>query len=288
MKVLMFGARGRLGTICGAELERRAPGSTRFEHQRDGSFLRSVGGRRESLRLRPAELAALARSEPLVFVDCSVDHRSTDALRHHEAEKAELCEQLDRASLLACAIGFGSGIAQLPAQRIRADHPHMLAYRDVKLRQMELYARLRCPSFLPSIFTLVGPLTYARQAAAWASILAERARASADTLVHDPLTRRFWVDESTVARNLAAFLAAEHPASVSGPAVDGCFCLDDVARVPLAAGLPELRYRSGSSDSWCIGDYVCDLQAPLAGCLAASLDAALAAPSPAPTHAHHL
>lgn len=282
----MFGARGRLGTLCREVLAGLDPDAICLEHQRDGSFLRRVGGGQAMSRVERSELAAQADSEPWVFVDASVDHRGTEALQRHEADKAELCEQLDRASLLGRAIGFSSGIAHLPAQRIRAEHPHMLAYRETKLRQMELYERLRCPGFLPSIFTLVGPITHARQAAAWARILAERVRAQEQTVIHDPFSRRFWVDEATVAQALSGFLREPHPAAVRGPLVDGCFCLDDVARLPLAAGHPALRYRVGVSDSWCVGDYVCDHDFLPGRELAASLDAALAPqtspPAPCP------
>ena len=284
----MFGARGRLGTICREVLARLDAGVICLEHQRDGSFLRREDGCEPAARVERHELARQAGSQPWVFVDASVDHRSTEALLRHEADKAALCEQLDRASLLDRAIGFSSGIAHLPARNIRADHPHMLAYREVKLRQMDLYAGLRCPAFLPSIFTLVGPVTYARQAAAWARILAERVRAQEPSVIHDPFSRRFWVDEATVAQALSGFAAGDHPASVRGPLVDGSFCLDDVARLPLAAGHPALRYRVGVSDSWCIGDYVCDHDFPPGRELAACLDAALDPQTSPPLHAHHL
>ena len=254
----MFGATGRLGSLCGEVLRDAARTGTYYVFRRDGSFVSHPPDGAAQQALRPAELRDALRDQPVLFCDCSIDHSGTEAMQRHEVFKRDLCAWLDERGALRAAIGFSSGIARLAADRIRPHAEHMRAYRAVKLTQERHYQALRCPVFLPALFTLIGPRTYARQAAAWAVVLKWRTEGIEGAVLHDPFTRRFWVDESTVRLALADFLAGSGPERIMQPLVDGIFNLDEVARIELADGAAPLGYTVGTSSAWHDGDYLCD------------------------------
>jgi len=131
----------------------------------------------------------------------------------------------------------------------------MLEYRRQKLLQEELSTTLECPVFLPRLFTLIGPRTYASQNAAWAQILRARLESANGVMLHEPHSRKAWASEFEVLRCLVRFLAADHPVSLTGPIVSGYFTLHEVARgerVPMRA----IDYAIGSGEGWLCGDYM--------------------------------
>lgn len=257
VNIVLFGARGRLGSLCAAELPGARTEDVLYEYQRDGTFTSRGPDGVEGAPLRASELMRALRNRRVVFCDCSVDHSSTEAMRRHERTKHDLCAWLNDQGALHAAIGFSSGIAWLDESSIRLHADHMRAYREVKLEQERLYATLRCRVFIPALFTLVGARTYQLQATAWAMVLKQRVAQGTGLVLHDPLTRRFWVAETSVRRALKRFLGGAGPERVSGPLVDGVFSLDDVARVELPGGLPALSYAVGASSAWHDGDYLC-------------------------------
>lgn len=271
----MFGATGRLGSLCNEVLRDAARTGTCHVFRRDGTFVSRAQGRAAEQALRPAELRDALRDQSVLFCDCSIDHSGTEAMQQHEAFKRDLCAWLDERGALRAAIGFSSGIARLEEFRIRPHADHMRAYRAVKLTQEAHYRTLRCPVFLPALFTLIGARTYARQAAAWAMVLKWRAERIEGAVLHDPLTRRFWVDESTVRGALADFLAGSGPERITGPLVDGIFTLDEVARIELPAGAAPLAYTVGTSSAWLDGDYLCEHAFAPATTLPTALDRCL-------------
>ena len=78
--------------------------------------------------------------------------------------------------------------------RIQKSAGHMLEYRKQKLQQEALFRSLQCPAYLPNIFTLIGPITYANQAAAWAQILKARVLQAQGALIDEPDAKKAWVN----------------------------------------------------------------------------------------------
>lgn len=196
------------------------------------------------------------RGGPVVVIDASVDHSSTECLRRHEAEKRQAIRWLEREDPLQKIVGFSSGIALLSPQQINPGSVHMMAYRTEKCAQQELFAEIDAPSFLPNLFTLVGPMTYSQQAAAWAQVLKARLSCVSQLTLHDPMVRRFWVSEHTVFTRLLEFLRAVQPFSMAGALVDGIFTLADIAVQPLGADIAPINFVRGTQRGWLLGDYV--------------------------------
>ncbi len=271
MKVVLYGARGRLGELCTEALRDTTVPDFVYAFQRDGTFVPRSQDGNEAPPLSLAGLKNALRGQSVLFCDCSIDHSSTEAMERHETAKRDLCAWLDARGALRGAIGFSSGIARLEGKRIRPHADHMRAYRAVKLAQERLFHNLRCPVFIPVLFTLIGPQTYRRQAAAWATVLRWRIEQAMEAMLHDPFTRRFWVDEATVRQALVRFLEGTGPARVAEPLVDGVFSLDDVAGVELPGGHPRLHYAVGASTAWHDGDYLCEHAYPATSALANAL-----------------
>ncbi len=260
MKVLRFGKSGRLARIAQRACEAAYPNVEFCTQQRSGGYLQEstdVPG-----QFHPSLQSCMQawQDSPVVVIDASVDHSGIESLLQHEAQKRDEIVWLERRGLLAKAVGFSSGIALLDLHQIDSGASHMLAYRAQKRLQQELFAKLRCPSFQPNLFTLVGPITYSRQSAAWAQILRARLAGTSDLLLHEPLVRRFWVSEQRVFTLLLGFLRGTQPASIAGALVDGVFCLADVAVMPLGVEVPPLDYLLGNQRGWLRGDYVVDAE----------------------------
>jgi hypothetical protein len=193
--------------------------------------------------------------EAFLVMDASVDHGSSEALVVHEKFKRDCIATLARRGLLWRCIGFSSGIAMIDAGRVRPSATHMLEYRRQKLLQEELFATLKCPVFLPRLFTLVGPRTYASQNAAWAQILRHRLDRTTGVVLNEPHARKAWVSEFEVWRCLLRFLAREQPVSVTGPLVLGDFSLHEIA-TGHGLPMPAVDYAIGSGEGWLCGDYL--------------------------------
>ncbi len=193
-------------------------------------------------------------AEKIILLDSSVDHSSIANLIAHETFKRNVISTLHSSNALEKAIGFSSGITMVDAARIRASAPHMLEYRSQKLAQEALFSSLACPVFIPNIFTLVGPITYATQGAAWANILKARLLRSSGIVLNEPGAKKAWTSEFRVFRSVLDFLAAPAPLSTRGPLVNGDFTLSEIAKGAYL-DLPELAYSTGNVAGWLDGDY---------------------------------
>jgi hypothetical protein len=255
--VVRFGKSGRLARICEAALRIAHPQSPVVSASRDRAFTSDADGAqwhdiKSTLRERSVERVLL--------IDASVDHTSSTALIEHEEFKRETIRQLKEANVLLMAIGFSSGIATVDPMRIRPTATHMHEYRRQKLMQEELFLTLNCPCYLPQLFTLIGPLTYAGQNAAWARILKARLEREPEIVLDEPLAVKAWVSEYTVLRTLIDFLSSYSPPSFTGPLVAGSFTLAGLASEELLS-IPPLHFSKGDGLGWLIGDYTPPTQA---------------------------
>lgn len=232
-----------------------APSATVYTANRQGTFLRDGA---PSAHARHGSLDLLLQAHParqLVLLDTSVDHSSTENLVAHEAFKRDVVTTLRQRDALGMAIGFSSGITQVSSLRVSDAAPHMLEYRNQKLAQESLFNTLACPVFLPNIFTLVGPITYATQGAAWAQILKARLLRSSCVALNEPHAQKAWVSEFQVFKSVVYFLAQAAPQSVKGPLVNGVFTLADIACGSYLP-VPPLVYAAGGGTGWLDGDYL--------------------------------
>lgn len=252
MITLRFGTSGRLAGICRTATRITYPECPVIVANREGSFRPENGGEKYET------LEAVLRSyptEPVLVLDASVDHTSPEALVTHEVFKRSCVTLLEKQGRLGRCVGFSSGIAAVDATRIKPSATHMLEYRRQKLLQEDLFATLGCPVFLPQLFTLVGPRTYARQCAAWAQILRSRLDRAADVVLNEPHARKAWASEFQVLRCLLRFLSNARPRNVTGPFTQGDFTLHEIAgsdQLPM----PPLDYAVGREQGWLYGDYL--------------------------------
>jgi hypothetical protein len=260
--VLRFGKSGRLARICETAVRIAHPAAQVFSVTRERTFRADAD---DSLWV---DLDSLLRSHAdhrVWFLDASVDHSSSRALIEHEQFKRGVIGALKGAGVLERAVGFSSGIAAVESVRIQSIAAHMHEYRNQKLAQEALFASLDCPVYLPQVFTVVGPITYASQSAAWAQILKARLERIAGTVLNEPHAAKAWVSEHTLLRTLLEFLTTDAPEDLTGPLLSGIFTLAEIAANPKLPLRP-LPYASGGSQGWLIGDY---LPPGLEGCAGA-------------------
>lgn len=255
MIFVRFGKSGRLARICEMAIKLAAPSATVYTANRAGELLRDDMPTDHCKHLSVDSLLQAHPEEKLVLLDTSADHTSTTNLVAHEALKRGVLTTLNHYNALAAAIGFTSGITLVNANRISDTAPHMLEYRNQKLAQESLFNALACPVFLPNIFTLVGPITYATQGAAWAQILKARLLRSSGVTLNEPQSRKAWTSEFQVFKSVFDFLSHETPQSVKGPFVNGVFTLSDIASGTYLP-VPTLAYTTGSGCGWLEGDYL--------------------------------
>jgi hypothetical protein len=250
--ILRFGRNGRLAGICRAAAELRHPSVLSFHLTRDGGF------RQDSNGLHYSNIEMLARGYPgqsFLVMDASVDHSSQEAMVAHECLKRECISWLDSKELLSECVGFSSGITLIDPSQFQNAATHMLEYRRQKIAQEDLFLSLSCQVFLPQLFTVIGPRTYASQKAAWAQIFRARLERATGTVLHHPHSRRAWASEFEVFRQLLGFLQEDLPGNITGPIVQGEFTLAEIAgsrQLPL----PALAYDDGQSSGWLKGDYL--------------------------------
>lgn len=252
MIILRFGTSGRLAGICRTATRVTHPDCPVVAVTRDADF------RREDGSAEYKTLDAVMRSHPgkaFLVLDASVDHDSADALVAHESFKRDCIATLARRGLLWRCVGFSSGITLIDAARVRPTATHMLEYRRQKILQEELFLAIGCPFFLPHLFTIVGPRTYARQSAAWAQILRSRMDRKVGVILNEPHARKAWASEFEVLNRLLRFLSANEAMSATGPLVEGDFSLHEIARCERLP-MPELDYGIGNEPGWLSGDYL--------------------------------
>lgn len=255
MIVLRFGKAGRLAKICDTAIQIAHPDAVVYTANRAGEF---VADRAPIGLAKYACVETLLQRHPaakVVLLDASVDHSSTANLVAHEKFKRNIISSLHSANVLEKAVGFSSGITMMNTTRIHASAQHMLEYRGQKLAQETLFNTLACPVFIPNIFTLVGPITYATQSAAWAQILKARLLRSSGVVLNEPEAKKAWTSEFRVFRSVLDFLAAPAPLSTKGPLVNGEFTLSEIGKGAYL-NLTELAYNTSNISGWLEGDYV--------------------------------
>jgi len=253
--VLRFGNSGRLARICDTALKLVAPAATMYSANRAGEFVPVQGTAGLATHGSVASLLQAHAADQVTLLDTSVDHSTTANLVAHETFKRNVITTLHSCNALAKAIGFSSGITLVNGTRIQPTAQHMLAYRTQKIAQEKLFDDLACPVFIPNVFTLVGPITYKTQGAAWAQILRARVQGSTGTVLHEPDAKKAWVAEFSVFKAVLSFLANPVPPSIKGALVDGVFTLSDIAK-GASLPLPELSFTTGSAAGWLEGDYI--------------------------------
>jgi hypothetical protein len=228
------------------------PGKAVISATRSGTFLAEDG------QVEWSSVEAVLQAHPkanVLVLDASVDHSSVAALIAHENFKRDSISTLNSQERLWRAVGISSGITLIDTARIQPAATHMLEYRRQKLAQGALFGNLYCPIFLPQLFTLIGPITYAGQSAAWAHILKARLQRAGTFVLNEPHAGKAWASEFDVLRRLLDFLSAQVPANDTKPLVSGVFTLAGIAageRLPL----PPLTYTQGADQGWLSGDYL--------------------------------
>jgi len=250
--ILRFGMNGRLATICSKALSVVHPYASMIFANRSQVFHSQAGSHAWD------DIESLVRGFPnqrVLLVDASVDHTSIAAMVAHEEFKRKVLKYLNSVGALDRAIGFSSGITCFDATRIRCDAIQMLEYRRQKLAQQESFSSLRCPIYLPNLFTLVGPITYSGQGAAWAQVFKARCEQRHGIVLNEPHTRKAWVSEFSVLRTLLNFLSTDIAVNFVGPLVCGEFTLAGIA-----AGdenpIPKITYAQGAGKGWLLDDYL--------------------------------
>lgn len=261
MIVLRFGGHGRLATISQNALAIACPEAKVYTSVRSGGFVGATASRQGEQFATWRDCLRASPDEEVIAVDCSVDHSSIENLILHEQFKRGVLDELAHTGLLRKAVGFSSGIALMSEGRLDASSPHMLEYRRQKLLQQTAFAGLGCCVYLPNLFTLIGTITYARQAAAWAQILKARVERSTDVVINEPHARKAWASEFSVFSSLLEFLLADSPPPKTGAMSDGEFTLAEIANAEVI-GLPALVYGQGTGRGWMVGDYV-DVNPPV-------------------------
>lgn len=252
VRILRFGKTGRIAHIAQRACEAAFSKPDFFTYQRTGGYIH------EATNNYYENFQSCVRSfdqSQFLVIDASIDHSNIDALKEHESIKRNVLLWLSNEKLLSKVAGFSSGISLLNQSQIDASALHMVAYREQKLIQQNFFQSLNCHFYLPNIFTLLGPITYGRQSAAWAQVLKARLTGETQFVINDPYSERLWVSEYSVFMSLLNFLRSIEPNNISGALVDGLFTLDEIASNNFIEGVPLLRYTKGSNNGWLIGDY---------------------------------
>jgi hypothetical protein len=252
VRILRFGKTGRIAHIAQRACEVAFSKPDFITYQRTGGYVH------EATNNFFANLQSCVRSfdkSQFLVIDASIDHSNIDALTEHESFKREAVLWLSKENLLSKVVGFSSGISLLNQSQIDASALHMIAYREQKLIQQSFFQSLSCQFYLPNVFTLLGPITYGRQSAAWAQVLKARVNGETQFVINDPYSERLWVSEYSVFMSLLNFLRSIVPNNISGALVDGLFTLDEIASNNFIEDSPSLHYIKGSNNGWLIGDY---------------------------------
>ncbi len=255
MIVLRFGKTGRLAKICETATKLVFTSATFFNVNRAGEFVAEHDVTCQTKYSTIEALLCAHKQEKLILVDASIDHSSIENMVIHEVFKRNLIDKLNEQKALFKAIGFSSGITLIDSNRIRTSAIHMREYRIQKIEQEVLFESIHCPVFIPNIFTLIGPITYTTQGAAWAQILKARVERSSGIILNEPNSKKGWTSEFKIFRSLINFLATDSPLSTQGPLLCGDFSLSEIAKCSFS-NFPELHYKIGNVEGWLDGDYL--------------------------------
>jgi hypothetical protein len=215
-RCLLFGASGRIGSLCAGLLtERRIPYGTLG---RGGELV--FGG--ESLgNLHGGPLAA----GRYLVIDASVDYASLERMVAHEDAKLSLIRSLEARGELAGLLAFSSGVVEFADEEITTEWHRR--YKRLKL-DLEAVARgLSCPAYCPRIFALIGPRSFRFTTLGWVDVI-RQACCGARVGIGAPSEPRSWVAEEFLQAELARFFEAPGAEWRRTP-VNGTFCLRDLA-----------------------------------------------------------
>ena len=252
MKILRFGSTGRIAKITQRAFEALFLKPDIYTYQRNGGYLHELTN---TFYSNLEKCSTSWGSSKIVFVDTSIDHSNINSLIEHENLKHKVILWLAEKKILYKAIGFSSGITLIDKNSISPIADQMLAYREKKIIQEDYFSSLDCQFYLPNIFTLIGPATYSRQAAAWAQVLSARLKSATNFKINEPYSKRLWVSEKFLFISLLHFLRNQSNSNVTGPLVQGSFTLDQIANIDLEICIPPLKYLNNKKNGWLLGDY---------------------------------
>ncbi len=220
-RCLLFGASGRIGSLCAGLLtERGIPYGTL--------------GRHGELEFNAESLGNLHRGPPprgrYFVIDASVDHASLERMVAHERAKQAFIRSIDARRELAGLMAFSSGAVEFDDADITTDWHRR--YKRLKLDLEALVRGLGCPAYCPRIFALMGPRSFRVTTIGWVDVVRQVCSGSR-VAIGAPSEPRSWLAEDCLRAELTKFLEAPgNP--LRSTLVNGTFCLRDVAEFTAA------------------------------------------------------
>lgn len=218
IRCLLFGATGRLGTLCSGLLgSRRVPAGTLM--------------RNGNLMFDGSRIGNIHDPEPppgrYAVIDASIDHGSLQAMSAHEEAKSTFLERLNSRGCLAGLMAFSSGVVEFDDALIQTEWHR--CYKRAKLRLETFGGRLSCPAYCPRLFVVIGPRSFEAAATGWVDVVRQAGKGSC-VGIGSPDEPRSWVAESFICDQIGAFLDAPAQARPATP-LNGTFSLGLIARI---------------------------------------------------------
>lgn len=213
---LLFGASGRIGSLCAELLTAR--GIPYGTLSRAGELV----FKGESL----GNLHRAPRARGRYFViDASVDYTCLERMVAHEHAKLSFIRALEGRGELAGLLAFSSGVVEFEDEHITTEWHRR--YKRLKLDIEEVVRSLSCPTYCPRIFALIGPRSFRVTTLGWVDVTRQVCRGTR-VGIGAPGEPRSWLAERSLLAELARFFDVPG-AQLRRTPVDGTFCLRDVA-----------------------------------------------------------
>ena len=217
IRCLLFGASGRLGTLCTELLSARGVPFGGLLRNGDLAYGGSRIGNLHDVEPPPGRYAV---------IDASIDHGSLGAMSAHEDAKSAFLDRLNSRGGLAGLIAFSSGAAEFDDALIKTEWHR--CYKRAKLRLEGFASRVSCPAYCPRLFVVIGPCSFKAAATGWVDVV-RQACETTRVGIGMPEQPRSWVAESFLKREINAFLDAPGEARPATP-LNGTFSLGLIAR----------------------------------------------------------
>jgi len=242
-RCLLFGAGGRIGSLCATLLrERSIPYGTLSRHG--------------DLTFDGKHLGNVHSSDPqhgrYFVIDASVDYASLEQMVDHERAKQAFIHALDARRELAGFVAFSSGAVEFDDADITTEWHRR--YKRIKLDLEALIEGLDCPTYCPRIFTLMGPRSFRVATSGWVNVM-QQVCSGAKIGIGAPRELRSWLAEDFLWAELIKFF--ESPGKpLSATPVNGTFCLREVAEFTAAHIGRSIVIESRCVGSWLRVPYV--------------------------------
>jgi hypothetical protein len=235
--IIFFGASGRIGSLLMGSDELSG---LIYYAKRENKF--QIG----SDVIDEDDLLARVHNQPVQFIDFSVDYKSADCFKSHEAFKKKLLIKLLRGSSLEFYMGMSSGAAQFPIDIIEDDFYKL--YATSKTEHKKFLSEIERPIFFPQLFTLIGKESFRFKTTGWVDVV-EKIVSKSDLVISDPYELRSWVSERTLQESMVEFL--RNPKSnFFGSILDGNFSLSELVDIVSHLYGFKTQYRISKRAKW--------------------------------------